>query len=129
MKRIIFTAMLLLAACFTGNAQDATMAAHSGAADKHIVMFNSLNYGLSPQLMGVDLRKTISLNGEWKAIVDQYEVGYYDYRLQPNPDNFTYFADKALKDNPRILAEYDYDNDMSLPVPSDWNTRYDNLFY
>ena len=129
MKRIIFTAMLLLAACFTGNAQDATMAAHSGAADKHIVMFNSLNYGLSPQLMGVDLRKTISLNGEWKAIVDQYEVGYYDYRLQPNPDNFTYFADKALKDNPRILVEYDYDNDMSLPVPSDWNTRYDNLFY
>ena len=126
-----FVALLLLAMTFdvVCQAQDATTTVKSQSSDKHIQIYNSLNYGLSPQIMGVDLRNSISLDGEWRAIVDQYEVGYYDYRLNPNPDPQTYFANKSLKQNPRVLVEYDYDNDMSLPVPSDWNTRYDKLYY
>ena len=26
-------------------------------------------------------RKTISLNGDWQTIVDPYDAGYYDYRM------------------------------------------------
>ena len=129
MKRTTLTLLLTFMVCVAGLSQDATTAVKSSSADKNIVMFNSLNYGLSPQIMGVDLRKTFSLDGEWKAIVDQYETGYYNYRLQPNPDPQTFFADKSLKDDPRVLVEYDFDNDMSLPVPSDWNTRDDRLYY
>ena len=38
------------------------------------------------QLMtNVDARKTTSLDGQWPVIVDPYENGYYDYRLEPLP--------------------------------------------
>ena len=129
MKCTSLIASFIAAASVVCSAQDATMASKSDASDKHIVISKSLNYGLSPQIMGVDSRKNLSLNGEWKAIVDQYEVGYHDYRLHPNPDINTFFADRSLKDDPRRLIEYDFDNDMSLPVPSDWNTRNDKLYY
>lgn len=129
MGRFIILSLIAMSFSIVCPAQDATTTSKSQSSDKHIQIFNSLNYGLSPQIMGVDLRNCISLDGEWRAIVDQYEVGYYDYRLNPNPDPQTYFANKSLKQNPRVLVEYDYDNDMSLPVPSDWNTRYDKLYY
>ena len=28
-------------------------------------------------------RQTTSLNGQWHVIVDPYDTGYFDYRLQP----------------------------------------------
>ena len=51
-----FVALLLLAMTIgvVCHAQDATTTVRSQSSDKHIQIFNSLNYGLSPQIMGVD---------------------------------------------------------------------------
>src|SRR5205814_1350128 len=38
-----------------------------------------------------DGRKTVSLDGEWKTIIDPYESGYFDYRYQPSANG--YFKD------------------------------------
>ena len=39
-------------------------------------------------LTNIDNRVTISLNGPWHVIIDPYETGYYDYRLQPLDDGY-----------------------------------------
>ena len=71
-----------------------------------------------------DGRKTVSLNGQWRTIIDPYETGYYDYRYQPSASG--YFKDakpKAKSD----LIEYDFDTSESLAVPGDWNTQKERL--
>jgi len=79
--------------------------------------------------MNVDSRQSLRLDGEWKAIVDQYENGYYDYRLSPKSDDISFFADKSFKQDRTKLTEYDFDTDMSLKVPGDWNTQDPKLYY
>ncbi|HEY6333887.1 MAG TPA: beta-glucuronidase, partial [Blastocatellia bacterium] len=39
--------------------------------------------GDSGLITNVGGRKTTSLNGRWRIIIDPYENGYYDYRHQP----------------------------------------------
>jgi beta-glucuronidase len=78
-------------------------------------------------------REAISLNGEWKIIVDPYEKGYYNYRMDPfdkmDPNlGLGYFADLKAK-TPSDMLEYDFDNSKSLQVPGDWNTQNPNLYY
>ena len=76
----------------------------------------SQNSGLSPQIINVNNRAIISLDGYWKTIVDPFENGYYDYRL--NPSKTGYFLDKEYKDKTR-LQEYDFSLEKSLHVPGD----------
>lgn len=71
-------------------------------------------------------RKTVSLNGDWKAFVDQQDMGYYDYRMNPLPWGFFNDA-KATK--PSDLVEYNFDASPSLRVPGDWNTQDEKLFW
>jgi beta-glucuronidase len=72
-------------------------------------------------------RHSMSLDGQWRIIVDPYETGYYDYRLQPS--NNGYFRNAKPK-NPSDLVEYNFDASPALNVPGDWNTqREDLLFY
>lgn len=78
-------------------------------------------------------RDAIRLDGPWKAIVDPYENGYYDYRYQPfdqraEPPAGAYFTDSKMRD-PGDLVEYDFDRAMSLQVPADWNTQDPRLYY
>ena len=78
-------------------------------------------------------RDTIALDGAWKAIVDPYENGYYDYRYQPfdqrdEPPPGAFFTDAKMR-NPWDLIEYDFDQAMSLQVPGDWNTQDPQLYY
>ncbi len=77
-------------------------------------------------IQNTDGRKTISLDGEWKMIVDPYESGYYDYRYQPSGNG--YFKNAKPK-NKSELIEYDFDKSGSLKVPGDWNTQSDQLFF
>ena len=35
-----------------------------------------------------DGRKTVSLDGQWKTIIDPYESGYYDYRYEPGTNGY-----------------------------------------
>ena len=83
--------------------------------------------------MQVYTRATQSLDGEWKAIVDPYENGYYNYRYepfdrQPEPPPAAFFAD-ARPRSPTELIEYDFDRSISLQVPGDWNTQDPRLYY
>src|SRR3989475_465661 len=69
-------------------------------------------------------RQTTSLDGNWKAIIDPYETGYYDYRYEPSPNGFFRDAKPKTKSD---LVEYDFDTSESLKVPGDWNTQAERL--
>ncbi|UMB52541.1 beta-glucuronidase [Lutibacter sp. A64] len=78
-------------------------------------------------------RSSESLNGDWKYIVDPYENGFYNYRLeafedQENPGSSAFFMNAKPKDK-SDLVEYDFDLSDSIAVPSDWNTQKENLYY
>ncbi len=81
---------------------------------------------LYPQLTNVDGRKTTSLDGLWRTIVDPYENGYYDYRRQPLANGFG--SDKDVVDK-SVLQEYNFATDKTLSVPGDWNTQRPELYY
>jgi beta-glucuronidase len=78
------------------------------------------------RIVNVEARRTTSLNGKWRAIVDPYENGYYDFRLQPSQDG--YFLDAKPKDKSDLL-EYNFDTSGQLDVPGDWNTQRESLFF
>src|SRR5215469_14836062 len=71
-------------------------------------------------------RHSVSLDGKWRTIVDPYENGYYDYRLQPSKDG--YFRNAKPKD-PSELIEYNFDASPTLDVPGDWNSQRDDIFF
>ncbi len=71
-------------------------------------------------------RQTTSLNGDWNYIVDVQEEGYYDYRMNPTPWGF---FRNAKPGRPEDLIEYDFDTSPTMPIPSDWNTRDERLFF
>ncbi|HTS64733.1 MAG TPA: glycoside hydrolase family 2 TIM barrel-domain containing protein [Candidatus Acidoferrales bacterium] len=71
-------------------------------------------------------RKTISLNGKWRVIVDPYENGYYDFRMQPSKEG--YFLDVKARDK-SDRVEYDFDTASQLDVPGDWNSQRESLFF
>ena len=75
-------------------------------------------------IANTDGRKTISLDGQWRTIIDPYESGYYDYRYQPSENG--YFKD-AKPNTKSDLIEYDFDTSESLTVPGDWNTQRERL--
>jgi beta-glucuronidase len=78
------------------------------------------------ELMNVDGRTIKSLDGNWQTIVDPYENGYYDYRLQPSRDG--YFRNQKPRDK-SDRVEYDFDSSPELQVPGDWNSQDDRLFF
>ena len=78
-------------------------------------------------------RDALSLNGEWKTIVDPYENGYYNYRYQPHenrdpPSRDAFFTDSKMQ-KPTDRIEYDFDKADVLQVPGDWNTQNERLYY
>jgi beta-glucuronidase len=83
-------------------------------------------------LQNVHARKTTSLDGEWRVIVDPYENGYYNYRREPfdaaaNPTGGYFLDRKPAK--PSELIEYDFDASPVLRVPGDWNSQQERLHY
>src|SRR5215510_5618035 len=77
-------------------------------------------------LTNTDGRRTISLDGQWRTIIDPYESGYYDYRYQPNANG--YFKDAKPKTKSDLI-EYDFDTSESLSVPGDWNSQQERLLF
>lgn len=77
-----------------------------------------------PLIVNVDGRVTQSLDGAWRAIVDPFDKGYYDYRFEPKKDGF--FMDRTMRDE-TDLVEYDFDSSPTLAVPGDWNTQRESL--
>jgi beta-glucuronidase len=98
-----------------------------------LITFFALSIAQEPLIVNVYNRSTTSLNGCWKYIVDPYENGYYNYRLeafdqQEIPQKAGYFTN-TKPENPSELIEYDFDKMDDLIVPADWNTQKENLFY
>ena len=90
-------------------------------------------YGQEELMVNAYNRKTTSLNGYWKYIVDPYENGFYNYRYeafenQTNPSSGAFFTNTKKKSKADLI-EYDFDKADSLSVPGDWNTQKTNLFY
>ncbi len=78
-------------------------------------------------------RSRTSLEGYWKYIVDPYENGFYNYRLeafenQERPSRNAFFTNSKPADRSELL-EYDFDLSDSIHVPGDWNTQKEKLFY
>ncbi|MDQ3821186.1 MAG: beta galactosidase jelly roll domain-containing protein, partial [Acidobacteriota bacterium] len=63
-------------------------------------------------------RNTVSLDGQWKAIIDPYETG-----------ETYHFAKDARPKSKSELQEYSFDTAASLNVPGDWNTQRPELFF
>lgn len=104
MKRVILLAGMLLAICFFVSAT------------------NSRN--IYPLIQNVSGRELQSLDGTWKYILDLYELGFYNYRM--DEDRNGWFKD-AHAQSPEDLVEYNFDTAPTLHVPGDWNTQKDDL--
>jgi beta-glucuronidase len=78
------------------------------------------------QIANVQARTITSLNGKWRTIVDPYENGYYDFRMQMSKEG--YFLNLKPKDK-TDRVEYDFDASDTLDVPGDWNSQRDSLFF
>lgn len=81
---------------------------------------------VGPFIANVSARKTISLDGQWQAIVDPYDVGFLDYRAEPLTNNSAFFKNYKTQ-SPSELVEYDFDTSGRLDVPGDWNTQRESL--
>ena len=69
---------------------------------------------------------TTSLDGVWRAIVDQYDAGYIGITGERDPRGwYRDFAPRHEGDR----VEYDFDTSMELTVPGDWNTQVPELFW
>ena len=79
-----------------------------------------------PLIQNVNAYESLSLNGEWNYIVDVQEEGYYDYRMKPTPWGF---FRNAKPQKPEDLIEYDFDKSPTMQIPSDWNTKDEQLFF
>lgn len=91
-----------------------------------LFFLTSFTFSQSTSLItNINGRKTFSLNGYWKIIIDPYEIGFYNYRYEENDNG--YF--KNLKSKSKSdLVEYDFDKSDSLIVPGDWNSQKEKLF-
>ena len=78
-------------------------------------------------IQNIDARDVTSLKGLWQAIVDPLENGYYNHRYLPKEKD-GYFENKK-PESPTDLIEYDFDSDIELMVPGDWNTQMEKLYY
>ena len=85
-----------------------------------------------PVIANPHARTALALDGAWHTIVDPYDNGYLDYRLEPydareNPTG-GYFLDRK-PGSPSDLVEYDFDTAPALAVPGDWNSQSERLLY
>lgn len=88
-------------------------------------------YTQTQQIINIQGRDVTSLNGEWKMLIDPYENGLLNYRLQPfdemeHPPKAAYFMD-AVQDSPNELLEYNWDTSPTTQVPGDWSHQHEEL--
>jgi len=94
-----------------------------------VIIMLILSQGLYAQetiLQNVYARDVQALNGSWNYIIDPFDMGYYDYRLQENPNGF--FKNRKAQ-HKTDLVEYNFDTAPLMLIPSDWNTKNPQLFF
>jgi beta-glucuronidase len=75
----------------------------------------------SPLVTWLPCRRQTSLDGDWPAIIDVYDVGVGGSPFSDNP-KWGFPADRGMS-SPGRRAEYDFDRADTLAVPGDWNTQ------
>jgi beta-glucuronidase len=83
---------------------------------------------VAPLIANINARQTTSLDGQWQAIVDLYDVGWLDYRAQPLKNNHAFYKNYKPQSESE-LVEYDFDTSGQLHVPGDWNTQRESLLF
>lgn len=83
---------------------------------------------VAPLIANINARQVTSLDGQWQAIVDPYDVGSLDYRAQPLKNNHAFYKNYKPQSESE-LVEYDFDTSGQLSVPGDWNTQRDSLLF
>jgi len=83
---------------------------------------------VAPLIANVNARQATSLDGQWQAIVDLYDVGALDYRAQPLKNNHAFYKNYKPQSQSE-LVEYDFDTSSQLHVPGDWNTQRESLLF
>jgi beta-glucuronidase len=83
---------------------------------------------VAPLVANIDARQATSLDGQWQAIVDPYDVGALDYRAQPLKNNHAFYKNYKPQSESE-LVEYDFDTSGQLHVPGDWNTQRESLLF
>ena len=83
----------------------------------------------APMIINIADRASVSLDGQWKYLVDQYGIGYHSYHYIPYSDADSFFADKSFDSDRTKLIEYSFDRGGEMRVPGDWNTQYEKLYY
>ncbi|MFC1569014.1 glycoside hydrolase family 2 protein [bacterium] len=91
-----------------------------------LLMLSSWLINADPLIINVDGRQTTTLNGKWQYIVDPYELGYFNYRHEPDTNGW--FKNDQVKDR-WDRVEYRFDDSRLLHVPGDWNSQDDRLYY
>jgi beta-glucuronidase len=91
-----------------------------------LLLLALISSAYSLQLANPESRTSIDLNGDWKIIVDPYDVGLADYRGRIRPDG--YFRNAKPRDG-YDLVEYNFDKSETLRVPGDWNSQHDKFFF
>lgn len=87
---------------------------------------HSQNTNTMDLVQNIKDREQVTLDGLWQIIVDPLENGYYNHRYLPKENG--YFKNLKMQ-NPDDLIEYDFDTDVEIMVPGDWNTQDDKLYY
>jgi beta-glucuronidase len=80
----------------------------------------------STVLTAADHRPSISLGGDWHAIIDPYATGLRNFHGRVRSDGFELNQEPK---RPSDLLEYSFAKSGTLHVPGDWNTQRDSLFY
>jgi beta-glucuronidase len=70
------------------------------------------------QITNVYNRTTVSLNGKWKYIIDQAEIG----------NKRKFWKDRHVANRTELL-EYNFHTAAQINVPGDWNSQGDKLLY
>ena len=91
-----------------------------------LLLFPFINQAQEPLIQNVYAREHFDLNGSWNYIIDPFDMGYYDYRLNVNPNGF--FKNRKAR-NKADLVEYNFDTSPVMVIPSDWNTKNPQLFF
>jgi beta-glucuronidase len=81
---------------------------------------------LSGKLYAQDV---LSLDGDWKYIVDPQCIGLYSSQLKRVSHRHSFFSDRSWYDDRTKRVEYSFDRAPEISVPGDWNTQKPELMY
>src|SRR5258705_2942588 len=102
-----------------GSANAATQPAQRSLFIAALLLLVGLAYGqTAPPIANVSARHGTSLNGDWRVIVDPYDVGALDYRDRPLKNKNAFYKNYKPQ-SPSDLIESDFDTSETLSVPSD----------